>query len=114
MQTIGRSTKVALGAAVLLFALIAAGCAGRHGQVAGAIAATPTPLAATPATAMPPIVTASAETSIEPSPSPTPAATAAASPIPTPDLTAIEALIKDITDELGAEASAGTDEGSTP
>jgi hypothetical protein len=114
MQTPGRRTNAALAAAVLLFALVAAGCAGRHGQVAGAIAATPTPLAATAATATPPIVTATPAMSIEAPPSPSLAATATASPIPTPDLTAIEALIKDIKDELGAEASAGTDEGSTP
>ena len=119
MQTLRRSTRVALGATALLVALVAlvaAGCAGGHGQLAGATAtATPTPLAATSATATPPTSIASPATTNEPSVVPTQVATsAAAGPIATPDFAAIEALIKDIKDELGADASAGADEGSTP
>ena len=118
MQMERRTTNVALGAAVLLAVLVAAGCAGRQAHAAVASATSTPPAAAgateTAATATPPILTASPTMTVEPSAAPTAAATTAASPIPTPDLAAIDALIKDIKDELGAEASAGADEGSTP
>jgi len=35
-------------------------------------------------------------------------------PVPTPDLGPIDSLLKDIHDDLDADASAGADEGSNP
>lgn len=101
MPTTSRAAILALGGAVLLLALMSAGCA-RRGQAADA-GSTPssvsTSVAAevTPPTTLGPTVSA-------------PAAT----PVPTPDLSAVDGLIKDIDTEAGADASAGADEGTTP
>ena len=117
MQTLGRRAHLAIGAAVLLVAFVSAGCAGR-GQVAGPGAVSmPAPQATEPVVTA---VTAALTEPTEPAASaaltstPTPLTTTAASPVSTPDFTAIDSLIKDIKDELGADASAGTDEGSNP
>lgn len=101
MPTTSRTRILALAGAVLLLAILAAGCA-RRGQPAAAgtteaptasFATAPTPSAAPVATSRP---------------------TPTGSPVPTPDLSSIEALVKDIDNDLNADATAGANEGSTP
>jgi len=67
-----------------------------------AVLATSVPGAALPGPTEPPATEA-------PTPAPTPAAT----PAPTPDLTAIQRLLDEIDANLGADATADSDEGSS-
>ena len=106
MQTTRSAWPLALAATVLLLATITAGCARRTPSAGDGPATGPTATVAsdaTPASTVP----GSAATA---APTPTPAAT----PVPTPDLSAVDALLKDIDNDLNADASAGTNEGTAP
>jgi len=112
---------------VLLLALVIAGC-GRRGLPAAAGSgsdgglASPT-AASTGSTSSPPVETATPSPTVAttspppaieppgPAPEPTPAPLA---PIVPPDLTAIEQLLADLDAALGADATADSEEGSTP
>jgi hypothetical protein len=99
---------VALAGVALLLALTTAGC-GRRAQLddPGALP-TSTPVVATAPPTDAPASTAEAASPPTQSPADAPAAT----PVPTPNLDAIQALINDIDADLGADATATTDEGS--
>jgi hypothetical protein len=123
MQASRRSRFVALAAAVFVVALVSAGCArrGQSADAAGAAgAATSSPvatvpvLAATPAPSAEPSAAPTAATTPVPPSAGTPVPPPAATPVPSPDLSSVDSLIKDITNDLDADASAGADEGSTP
>ena len=111
MRTSRHRRLLAMFGAVLLLAVISAGCA-RRSTTDGATATSPVASQAAD------IGTAAPSPDPTSSPAATPAATAAstpaATPVATPDLSAIDGLIKDIDNELGADASAGADEGNTP
>ena len=112
MRTTSRGRILALGGAVLLLAVITAGCARRSSP---ASLATTAPIASAPAEATTPDPSVEATPAdADATPPGTAAPTAAAAPISSPDLSSIDGLIKDIDNELGADASAGTDEGTTP
>lgn len=111
-----RSRRALALAGVLLLAIVAGGCARRDAGSAVVPGATDRPAAS--ATVAPDVsataAPASADTS-QPSASPSaPAATPAASPVPTPDLAPIQLAINAIDNDLGADATAGADEGSAP
>jgi hypothetical protein len=104
---------------ILMLTLVTGGCA-RRGQVA-ADGSMPTPVAAAPtdgsvpaatSEASPAVTVATPEASAEATSGATGMPTGTA--VPTPDLSTIEALIHDIDTDLGADASAAADEGSTP
>ena len=99
--------NLTLAGLLILGAIFTAGCSHR-GLDAGA-GAEPSPTAARAADVSP-------AASLTPAASlgPPPAPTAAVTPVPSPDLSTIDGLIKDITNDLDADASAGADEGSTP
>lgn len=105
-------TILAAGAVVLLVALVTAGC-GRRAQPADAGAAPTATSATAPAVAGAPSAPPVADASVSPAPTGTPAAVrTTATPVSTPDLAGIETLITEIGQDLGADASAGTSEGS--
>ncbi|MEO8463423.1 MAG: hypothetical protein ABI555_09430 [Chloroflexota bacterium] len=114
--------------AVLIAAIVVANC-GRTSQQVGDVSAPAlssstqhaTPVTEAPATEGPatvaPRATDSNGLAAAPGPGgPAPAAAAAptSTPISTPDLTSIEALLSGINTDLGADASADTNEGSAP
>ena len=114
MQSSVSRTILAFGAAVLLIALVTAGC-GRRTQPGGADAApaaTPTAFGAPAAPASDAPVSPVPAAPSAATPSGPPAAAVATSPVPTPDLAGIETLVNEIGQDLDADASAGTSEGS--
>ena len=116
MKPTRRRTILAVGAVVLLVALVSAGC-GRRAQPADAGAAPAATPATAPEVAGAPSALPAADASVSPVSTATPAATPAATrttatPVPTPDLAGIETLITEIGQDLDADASAGTNEGS--
>lgn len=113
MQTLGGRRISGTGIAFVLtlaLTLVIAGC-GRSGHAvdAGAAPVAPAAVAATPVAAL------ATPTRTELGAA-TPPATSAlgltATPVPTPDFPAIDALISGINADLGADATADTDEGS--
>jgi hypothetical protein len=110
MQHLRPGRLIVLGTALLLVVVVTSGCA-RRGQAGtgsggtGADVTAPSPLPAASVLVSTVAPSASLEATL---------AAAGTTPVPTPDLTAIEALIKDIDNDLGADASAAADEGSTP
>lgn len=111
MQTARSARPFALVATVLLLALLVGGCGRRAPEASDSAGASP-------------VVTAPAEASAPapataPATAPPPTATAgttaaSAAPVPTPDLAAVDALLRDIDNDLQADASAGTNEGTAP
>lgn len=114
MRTTSRGRILALGGAVLLLAVITAGCARRSSPASLATTAPIASAAAEATTPDPSVGATPADADADATPPGTAAPTAAAAPISSPDLSSIDGLIKDIDNELGADASAGTDEGTTP
>lgn len=105
-----RARRLTLTGAAVLLTLVIAGC-GRSGQAidAGAAPVVPASAASGPIAALAtptPTELAAATPAATPTPGPT------ATPVPTPDFPAIEALISGINADLGADATADTDEGS--
>ena len=102
MPTTSRARVLAVTGAVLLLAILTAGCARRDQPAVGVPDQPTAPMAAEATPALPP----SAPSASVPGPT--------ATPVPAPDLSSIDALVKDIDNDLNADASAGTNEGSTP
>lgn len=115
---------LSLAVTVLLLALALAACGRRDlaaavGVVAspGAVLSTPDPIvlvtsvprAALPGPTGPATTEAATPTPEAATPTPTPEAT----PAPTPDLTTIQQLLDEIDADLGADATADSDEGSS-
>jgi hypothetical protein len=106
VKNMPRSHRIAaLLGLVLMLSIVTAGCARRDSVTDTGV--TPPPIVSVSATPAPP--------STPPTRPPDATATSpSATPVPSPDLTAIDGLIRDINDDLDADASAGADEGSTP
>ncbi len=112
MRTTSGRRILAIGGAVLLLAVMTAGCARRSLPGSSAANAPVASLAAVAASPESPIDSTSSKAVA--TPASTQAPTPAAMPVATPDLSAIDGLIKDIDNEIGADASAGADEGTMP
>ncbi|HEX5590341.1 MAG TPA: hypothetical protein VFX65_08650 [Candidatus Limnocylindrales bacterium] len=119
--------------AVLAFTVVAAGCGRRPSAsvTSGAPGESPAasaaggPVAGQPGVGSPSSPPASADASTGPTPgatdsatpppdAATPVATPAPAPFTPPDLTAIQHLLDELDAALGADATAGNDEGSVP
>ncbi len=120
MHTRRGHTIVALAGALLLVALVTTGCGRRPSQTETGAAQAPSPAIAVasspaPAGTLPATIAPAADPTGSPSvttATPAAVAPAAGTPVPTPDLVSIQDLLTQIDNDLNADASAGTSEGS--
>lgn len=104
MQTARPARAFALVMTILLLALLSAGCG--HRTLGASYGNPPSPMATGPVG----VLAATAPPAIASATTPAPMAT----PVPPPDLSAVDALLTDIDDDLQADASAGPNEGTAP